>query len=220
VNGLASETRSRSQRLVHGLVVVGGAAFWCLLCLLVLPVLRAISEGPVHDVDIREVTTTELPPPAPPIEAEKPPEEPPETPEVGGDDPEPLDLSQLELALDTGAGGSGGLGDFALRLPSLGGKDDQLDELFSLADLDQRPRPVFQQQPVVTAAMRRRMPATVHLLFDIDENGRVDQPVVESSTDATFDQAALDAVRRWRFEPGKRGGKPVRFRMRQPMTFK
>jgi len=27
------------------------------------------------------------------------------------------------------------------------------------------------------------------------------------------------AVKRWKFEPGKRGGKPVRFRMLAPITF-
>ena len=35
-----------------------------------------------------------------------------------------------------------------------------------------------------------------------------------------FEAAALAAIRQWKFEPGKRAGKPVRFRMRQPFTFK
>jgi len=32
--------------------------------------------------------------------------------------------------------------------------------------------------------------------------------------------AALDAIRKWKFEPGRRGGKPVSFRIRQKMSFK
>jgi len=44
--------------------------------------------------------------------------------------------------------------------------------------------------------------------------------VVQQSPDPVFDRAALDAIKKWKFEPGKRNGKPVRFRMRQPITFK
>ncbi len=33
------------------------------------------------------------------------------------------------------------------------------------------------------------------------------------------DSAALTAVKQWKFEPGKRNGKAVRFRMRVPISF-
>jgi protein TonB len=42
---------------------------------------------------------------------------------------------------------------------------------------------------------------------------------VQQSTDPVFERPALAAVKQWRFEPGKRNGKPVRFRMRVPITF-
>jgi protein TonB len=73
---------------------------------------------------------------------------------------------------------------------------------------------------VLTAALRKRLPATVNVLFVVDEGGRVENPIVQNSSDPQFEAAALAAIRQWKFEPGKRGGKPVRFRMRQPFTFK
>jgi periplasmic protein TonB len=35
-----------------------------------------------------------------------------------------------------------------------------------------------------------------------------------------LDQAALDAVRRWRFSPATRGGKPVEWTARLPIRFR
>jgi protein TonB len=34
-----------------------------------------------------------------------------------------------------------------------------------------------------------------------------------------FEAPALKAVKQWKFEPGKKNGKAVRFRMRVPITF-
>jgi protein TonB len=72
----------------------------------------------------------------------------------------------------------------------------------------------------MTPAIRRKAPGTVYIVFLVDEEGRVQNPVVQQSPDPVFDRAALDAIKKWKFEPGKRNGKPVRFRMRQPITFK
>ena len=33
------------------------------------------------------------------------------------------------------------------------------------------------------------------------------------------EKPALAAIKQWKFEPGKRSGQPVRFRMRVPITF-
>ena len=83
-----------------------------------------------------------------------------------------------------------------------------------------RPRAIYQQQPQLTAALRKQMPATVNILFTVDESGRVENPIVQSSSDPLFEAPVLAAIKQWKFEPGKRNGKPVRFRMRQPMAFK
>jgi protein TonB len=100
-----------------------------------------------------------------------------------------------------------------------GGGDKGVDELFSLADLDQKPRPVFQQQPTLTALLKKKLPANVVVVFTVDQQGRVENPVVQSASDPAFEQPVLAAIKQWKFEPGKRSGKAVRFRMRQPFSF-
>jgi protein TonB len=215
---------SRWSRVWRGVLTAAIAAAATLGCFLVLPLLQAISAKEATDLDVRSVDTAALPPPPPPVEEEqKPPEKPdePPPPELK-ETAEPLDLVDLEAVLNPGMGGDGFGGDYAIKLQSLGGAGGGSggEELFSLADLDQKPRAVYQQQPTLNAALRKKTPATVNILFVVDESGRVENPIVQSSSDAAFDAPALAAIKQWKFEPGKRAGKPVRFRMRQPMTFK
>jgi protein TonB len=191
---------------------------------IVLPLMQTISKPPADDLLLAEVDFTELePPPPPPAEEEPEPEpeleEPP--PELAEEAP-PLDLSQLELALNPSLGqGWTGAGDYAVKLNtavSMSSSKD-LDAVFSMADLDQKPRPIYQPSPAFGSKLRRRAPATVYIVFVVDENGRVVKPQVQKSDDPLFEKPALAAVKKWKFEPGKRGGAPVRFRMRVPITF-
>ena len=216
---------SRASNFGHGLLVVLAAIGHAMACFLVLPLLQAISATPAADMTLTSVDTAALPPPPPPVEEQQKEEQKPEDPkppELSEQAP-PLDLSQLELALNPGMGDAGGAGggDFAIKLQAVGGSGGGGDdEMFSLADLDQKPRAVYQQQPQLSAALRKKMPATVNILFTVDESGRVENPIVQSSSDPLFEAPALAAIKQWKFEPGKRNGKPVRFRMRQPMAFK
>lgn len=219
----AREPLSTGRRVWHGTLTVLGALGGMLACFLLLPVLQMITQTVSHDLELRDVDLASLPPPPPPVEEQQEPEKPPEDPEPPqlAEDAPPLDLSQLEMALNPGFGGGDLAGDYTIKIQGIGGgggKGD--DDLFSLADLDQKPRAVLQQQPVLTAALRKRLPATVNVLFVVDESGRVENPIVQNSSDPQFEAAALAAIRQWKFEPGKRAGKPVRFRMRQPFTFK
>jgi protein TonB len=187
----------------------------------VLPLIQAITAASQADTLIRSVDSVALPPPPPPppeIEEEKPPEQEEKPPEMQPES-QPLDLSQLELALNPGVGSSFGTGDFALKLGNLGGGEDGEGGTFSVADLDQQPRVLYPHNPQITPQIRRKAPGTVYVVFLVDEEGRVQNPVVQQSPDPVFDRAALDAIKKWKFEPGKRNGKPVRFRMRQPITF-
>lgn len=98
---------------------------------------------------------------------------------------------------------------------------EDLDAIASASELDQKPRAIVQTPPNYPAELRKkRIAGTVEVTFLVDESGRVAQPRVERSTDPTFDRAALDAVRHWRFEPGTRGGKKVSFKMRVPIAFR
>jgi periplasmic protein TonB len=56
--------------------------------------------------------------------------------------------------------------------------------------------------------------------FSVDETGRVFNPSVINSTDRVFEDATVRAVTKWRFEPGKRGGRAVKFRMAVPVVFR
>jgi protein TonB len=96
---------------------------------------------------------------------------------------------------------------------------ETLDAVFSMADLDQKPRVIYQPGPTMDAKIRKKAPGTVYILFVVDQSGRVANPVVQKATDPAFEKPALAAVKQWKFEPGKRNGKAVRFRMRVPITF-
>ncbi|VGO21401.1 energy transducer TonB [Pontiella sulfatireligans] len=187
---------------------------------MLLPILQVITKPPSKDLTIRSVdTAVEPPPPPPPVEEEEPPEpeeQPPPPPAV---DAQPLDLSQLELALNPGGGGFGG-GDFAINLDGMTGGGEEVDAIFSLSDLDQKPRAVYQPTPVYPPELSRKsVQGTVYVLFIVDQTGRARDLKVQKSTHPAFNNPAIKAVKQWKFEPGKRKGKPVQFRMRVPITF-
>jgi protein TonB len=191
---------------------------------LVLPLIEAIAQQAPPDTTVRGLDIANLPPPPPPPpeeekkeEEEKPEEKPPELVE----NHQPLDLSQLEMALNPSVGDGWVSADFAVRVDvvAAGASDDGMDGLFSLADLDQKPRVAYQPSPVIDAQVRKKSPGAVHILFIVDQRGRVENPIVQDSTDPIFEKPALNAVKQWKFEPGKRKGQPVRFRMRVPITF-
>jgi protein TonB len=211
------------QLLASGATLLLGAALTVVLFLL-LPVLQDIGkQKAADDLALVSVDTVEAPPP-PPVAQEKEPEPPPEEappPELA-EAAAPLDLSQLELALNPGIGDGAG-GDFAVKLSVAGAEGAGMqsgDDVFSLAELDQAPRVVFQPAPQYPPELKKKkIQGTVHVLFIVEQDGRVKDPKVQKSDNPAFDNAALGAVKRWRFDPGKVGGKPVQFRMRVPITF-
>jgi protein TonB len=81
------------------------------------------------------------------------------------------------------------------------------------------PRLIRRVAPEVTPELRAHMPAIVWLAFLVDQQGRVKSQQVLKSTDARFEQAALDAVAKWRFEPGSRDGQRLVMEVRVPITF-
>lgn len=208
--------------ILHRLMVLVGALALTLVLFLVLPILESINSGPKTDMIIQTVDTANVPPPPPPPEEEEKKEEPEpekEPPKLNEESP-PLDLSQLELALNPGGGGSDGLlPDMANKLSAGGNEGGDVDSLFSLADLDQKPRVMFQPSPLLDPKLRKSGPATVYILFIVDQNGRVQDARIQNSSNPMFDSVALAAVKKWKFEPGKRNGEAVRFRMRVPISF-
>jgi len=75
------------------------------------------------------------------------------------------------------------------------------------------PRPTYSPSPRPSHYPQRES-AVVTLSIVVDEKGRVGDPkVVRSSGYEDFDHDAIDAVRRWKFEPSKCDGQPVSARI-------
>ena len=218
-----STVRTARPGAAHYLASLLGAVALTGVFFLVLPLIQAINKPPVDDeefvkVDVAQLQAPEEPPEEEELEEEEEPEPEPE-PELTEEAP-PLNLDQLELALNPSFGGLGLGGDFGVKLKALStGAGDDEAALFSMAELDQEPRVLRQGPPDITPAVRRAGQGTVWIIFIVDEQGRVQNPRVWKAVSPVLDKAALDAVRKWEFEPGKVKGKPVRFPMRIPITF-
>ncbi|MBI1387202.1 MAG: TonB family protein [bacterium] len=208
------------RQFIHRVFVAVGALGLTLAFFLVLPLMQTLAKPPATDMIVQSIDTAELeaPPPPPEEQKEEEPEEEEAPPELSEEAP-PLDLSQLELALNPGFSDGWLGGDFAVKLNTVTSESDDVDALFSLSDLDQKPRVIYQPGPVLTNELRQKAPGTVYIIFIVDQNGRVENPIVQKSTDPIFEKPAMNAVKQWKFEPGKRNGKPVRFRMRAPISF-
>jgi protein TonB len=74
-------------------------------------------------------------------------------------------------------------------------------------------------QPRLTSTLLRQAPATVVVIFIVDENGRVQDPKVQRTTNPSFDRSALSAIKQWKFEPAKVQGRSVSSRLRQSFSF-
>lgn len=208
------------KTLLTRFMVVVGAVGLTLTFFLVLPLMQTLTKPPSTDLFVTSVDTGDVDPPPPPPE-EEPEEEPEqeEKPPELTEETQPLSLSQLEIALNPGFGDGFGYGEMTVQLNKVtsGGKD--VDALFSIADLDQQPRAIYQPGPTMTSALKKKAPGTVYIIFIVDKRGRVVSPKIERSSDPVFNNPALSAIKKWKFEPGKRNGQPVQSRMRLPMTF-
>lgn len=93
--------------------------------------------------------------------------------------------------------------------------------IFSLGDLDRVPRARVQPAPEYPAAMRAAgVEGEVVVEFAVDATGHVTTAQVVRSTQREFEEPALRAVRKWRFEPGRKDGRAVPFRMAVPIGFR
>jgi len=84
------------------------------------------------------------------------------------------------------------------------------------------PRGGYQYRPSYPASARNLgIQGTTLLSILVDNDGRVADVVVKQSAGhPDLDQAAADAVRRWRFEPARRGSEPVAMWVLLPVEFK
>lgn len=175
--------------------------------------LLEIADQPLIEIEHIEQTVQQpkLPPPIRP-------QVPVEVPDATELEIEPLDLN-ASLEIDQ-------------HLPFLSEPpppDDQPRE-------DLEPEPFFQveEQPELIGglaalqkhiqypeiAKRANVQGKVFVQFIVDEEGRVTQPVVVRGIGAGCDEAALAAIQKAAFKPGRQRGKAVRVRMTLPVVFR
>lgn len=86
--------------------------------------------------------------------------------------------------------------------------------------LDNPPHARYRATPAYPFEARRAgLSGEVVVEFVVNERGDVLSPRVVRSTASAFDEPTLRAVARWKFEPGRKDGRPVRFRMSVPVVF-
>jgi protein TonB len=91
---------------------------------------------------------------------------------------------------------------------------------FTAIQLDRIPRATVQQPPDYPATMHQNgITGSVTVEFEVDTEGRVIRAEAIHYTHREFAGPAVRAVLQWRFEPGKRNGRPVPFRMAIPIEF-
>lgn len=197
-----------------------GACLITLAVFLVLPLTQMVSSGIQKKLYLSKVSAVELEPPRD-QETAPPPPPPPETPEETpppslSDAPRPLNLS-VDLDVAVGSGGALAAG-FASA--EAAGAGEALDT-FDVADLERRPEVIASVAPVYPAELRKaRVEGSVNLLFVLDEEGRVQDARVDSSTRTEFETPALEAIRKWRFKPGMKDGQAVRTFLKLPIRFR
>jgi TonB family protein len=78
------------------------------------------------------------------------------------------------------------------------------------------PAPVYPD-----SARQAGLEGKVVLVIVVDEQGRViEAKVFRAEPPGVFEQAALEAVRKWRFEPALQRSKPIKVRMAQEVVFR
>jgi len=93
-------------------------------------------------------------------------------------------------------------------------------QVFDINQLDQTPQAKVQGRPQYPFEMRRAgIAGEVVVDFIVDQNGDVQNAYALRSSQREFESAAVQAVSKWKFKPGKRGGRSVNTHMQVPIVF-
>ncbi len=97
----------------------------------------------------------------------------------------------------------------------------QEEPAFDLSQVDDYPRRLTPENPRYPERLKREgVEAELQVLFIIEADGTVSNLVLHKSSDPRFDAVTRECVQRWRYEPARRAGKPVRVKVRVPVYFK
>ncbi len=179
----------------------------------------------------REPVPVQDPPPREPVVVAPPPREPERTPSSAFApasassprellEPAPmLEASELAALSDSHPGAT-----LARAFPRLDSSSlrGAVQSARSVETVDRPARPLSRPTPSYPPAARKnRTEGFVRVRLRVDAGGRVlDAVVVESEPPGVFDQVALDAARRYRFEPASRKGEPIESTLEQRIVFR
>ena len=65
-----------------------------------------------------------------------------------------------------------------------------------------------------------KIPGGVIVEFEINESGKVENPVIRKSFELSINDAIIDKVMMLKFKPALQNGRPVRVRYKLPILFK
>jgi len=86
--------------------------------------------------------------------------------------------------------------------------------------VDVKPIPIRTPPPEYPKQLKREgVSGVVAVSIVIDETGAVIGSSVVKSTNPDFNDATLDAVKKWKFKPALIDGKPVKMRVTLPIKF-
>jgi protein TonB len=204
---------------------VAGAAAATAGIFLALPYLDATVAGKRERISVRGVDSAAVAP-APPVE---PAVRRPSVPERAAPPPVPRleEAPRPPLALAASLDMApapllpGDAVDISFPLASEATARPEAVPLFEVHELDEPPRPLVQLRPVYPHLARLRgLGGVVVVEFVVSRDGSTRDPAVLSAQPCgVFEDAALRAIRQWRFIPGTRGGKAVPVRVRQRVSF-
>lgn len=93
-------------------------------------------------------------------------------------------------------------------------------QVFDISKLDQTPVARLQGRPQYPFEMRRAgIAGEVVVDFLVDVNGDVQNAYAIRSSQREFEAAAVQAVSKWKFKPGRKGGRDVITHMQVPIVF-
>jgi protein TonB len=96
----------------------------------------------------------------------------------------------------------------------------RVGEIYDPSALERAPLARFQAQPHYPFEMRRDgIAGEVLVEFVVDANGAVREARAVRSSQREFEAAAVQAVSKWTFRPGQKGGRNVATRMQVPIVF-
>lgn len=172
---------------------------------------EVVLEGPQELFTVEDIQQTKQenrppPPPKPPIPIEAPSE----------DVLEDIEIEDTELDLNAN-----------MEAPPPPPKEEKVEEepTYFVA-VEEMPEPIGGikgiQDKIIYPEIAKRagVEGKVYVLAFVDESGKVTKAQVIKGIGAGCDEAALDAVLKTKFKPGKQRGKPVKVQVSIPIIFK